>query len=179
MFFKCHNFINTLTLCATLFFRMLRFTSGRTKRKAQNLLLWVSVGQSLESIAVCSKRFRWKVSFPVFRFSNSRQVYLGAVFIFCKQLWIQLAFWFFQIVSISNCFAVWLTIFKIASGESAFLFMQTASTSCQSATCFIVSKTVYIRRRAALFKNHLKIMRTLDVSTGCYGWQHSYFWTQR
>ena len=63
---------------------------------------------------------------------------------FFKHVYIQLAFWFFQIVSTFNRFAVWLTVFKNTSGESTFLFMQTASTFCQSAACFIVSKTFYV-----------------------------------
>ena len=63
---------------------------------------------------------------------------------FFKQVYIQLAFWFFQTVSTFNRFAVWLTVFKNASAESAFLFMQTASTFYQSAACFIVSKIVYV-----------------------------------
>ena len=63
---------------------------------------------------------------------------------FFKQVYIQLAFWFFQSVSNFNRFAVWLTVVKNASGERAFSFMQSASNFCQSADCFIVSKIVYV-----------------------------------
>jgi len=74
-----------------------------------------------------------------------------------------------QTVSTSNRFAGWLTISKIVSAESTFLFMQTASTFCQSAACFIVLKIVYVQRRGALLKNHFKIMRTFNLSTVCDG----------
>jgi hypothetical protein len=57
----------------------------------------------------------------------------------------------FQTSLTSNRSAVRLTVFKIASGESAFLFMQTASTFCQSAACLTVSKIVSVKNPFCLF----------------------------
>jgi hypothetical protein len=60
---------------------------------------------------------------------------------FFKHVFIQLAFWFFQTVSTFDRFAIWLTVLKIISGESSFLFKETSSTSYQSVACLIVPKS--------------------------------------
>ena len=86
---------------------------------------------------------------------------------FFKHVYIQLAFLFIRKVSTFNRFAIWLTIFKNASGERAFLFMQTASTFCQSAACFIVSKIVYVPGAGGFIRKTSRILRTFILSTVC------------